>query len=77
MTDPRDEEKAWLIESRFKNANGPLWWQGTLRAPSGWTNDSLEAVRFARKQDAEAAMYGLEGQDPRMMFVSEHIWGLR
>lgn len=64
-------ERAWLIESRFTPA--PTWWMGTDH-PAPWTQDSLKAVRFCRKQDAEAAMAAL--QDGHFCFVSEHQWGL-
>lgn len=63
---------AWLIESKFNSANGPKWWMGTSH-PAPWTNDSLKAVRFCRKQDAEAAMLTIDGG--HMCFVSEHQWG--
>lgn len=63
-------ERAWLIESRFTPA--PTWWTGTDH-PAPWTRDSLKAVRFCRKCDAEAAMASL--QDGHFCFVSEHQWG--
>lgn len=64
-------ERAWLIESRL--TPGPWWWMGTSH-PAPWTRDSLRAVRFVRKQDAEAAAATLP--DSHMAFVSEHQWGL-
>lgn len=64
-------ERAWLIESRFTPA--PTWWTGTDH-PAPWTRDSLKAVRFCRKCDAEAAMAAL--QDGHFCFASEHQWGL-
>lgn len=63
-------ERAWLIESRFTPA--PTWWTGTDH-PAPWTRDSLKAVRFSRKCDAEAAMAAL--QDGHFCFASEHQWG--
>lgn len=59
-------ETAWLIESRFTPA--PSWWTGT-----GWSRDSLEAVRFSRSRDAEAATAALP--DFHTCFVTEHQWG--
>lgn len=61
-------ETAWLIESRF--TPGPSWWSG--KGPAPWTRNANEAVRFVRRQDAEAAMDSLP--DKHMIFVSEHMW---
>lgn len=63
-------ETGWLIENRY--TPGPSWWRGT-DSPEQWTPDSLKAVRFCRKQDAEAAMATLP--DVHMCFVSEHQYG--
>lgn len=67
------DERAWLIESKF---NGPpSWWAGGaisdegVFAGSGFTTDPNEAVRFARKEDAERVANGRH-----MVFVTEHIW---
>lgn len=59
-------ERAWLIESRFTPA--PSWWTGT-----GWSRDSLDAVRFSRRRDAEASVAALP--DFHTCFVTEHQWG--
>lgn len=59
-------EIAWLIESRLTPS--PTWWTG-----ADWTPDSLKAVRFCRKQDAEAALATLP--DKHVCFTSEHQWG--
>ena len=59
-------ELAWLIEQR-----GPVWWTGTAH-PAPWSPDSLRAVRFCRREDAEAAMATLP--DAHLSFVSEHEW---
>jgi hypothetical protein len=64
-------ETAWLIESRY--TPGPMWWTGGTN-PAPWTRDSLQAVRFCRKQDAVAALVTLP--DGHMCFASEHTWGL-
>lgn len=70
----RMTETAWLIESRISYGDGrPRWWMGTGN-PAPWTADSLEAVRFCRRRDAEAAMATLP--DSHTCFVSEHEWGL-
>lgn len=54
-------EVGWLIE-----APNLMWWTG-----DGWTFDSLQAVRFARRQDAEK-MIKVQGLDGR--FAVEHEW---
>lgn len=61
-------EYAWLIESRLTPS--PTWWTG-----SDWTSDSLLAVRFCRKQDADAVLATLP--DKHVCFTSEHQWGWR
>jgi len=43
-----NDETGWLIEK-----DNIEWWTG-----SGWTQDSYEAVRFARKEDAERVIFG-------------------
>jgi hypothetical protein len=65
-------ETGWLVE--LKGAV-PMWW--ALPAPGGlsgdpeWTADSLKALRFARKQDAEAYA---DDQGWTEAFASEHEW---
>ena len=52
-----DEETGWLIE--IATPEGARWY--TIN--SNFTNDSFEALRFARKIDAESGivMLGLQG----------------
>lgn len=65
-------ETAWLIEQPPQPSGGlPHWWMGTTH-PAPWSPDSLKAVRFCRRQDAEAALATLP--DAHMAFVSEHQW---
>lgn len=42
-----NEENAWLI-GQFPKGGAPLWWDSFK-----WTHNLSEAVRFARKEDAE------------------------
>lgn len=52
---PAAETRAWLVEWRF---NGVQWLYLWPRAPCGFsfTNDAGKALRFARREDAEAAL---------------------
>ena len=58
------EEFGWLIENDWNER--PEWWR-----PLKWTTDANEAVRFARKEDAERVIR-------EMLFANahatEHIW---
>lgn len=60
---------AWLIESTFASTR-PQWWNGT---PEGqfipFTSDANEAVRFARRIDAERVATFMH-----MVRVNEHVW---
>lgn len=59
-------ESGWLIE--IPSSPRPLW----FALPGHWLIDSAAALRFARKQDAEAF---LDYESPHeKAFVSEHIW---
>lgn len=62
-------ENGWLIESAF-NGFSPSWWGGI---PEGrgqsFTTDPNKAVRFCRKEDAEAV-----AKHMHMVIVTEHQW---
>lgn len=58
------EERGWLIESEREGY--PCWW-----SPINWSNDSLNATRFCRKQDAEEVIGVFEIPNAR---ATEHIW---
>ncbi len=59
-------EIGWLIERE-----GPEWLAG-FGFSSNWTKDSLEAIRFSRRADAEKIAEVLENVD---ISITEHIWG--
>jgi hypothetical protein len=70
----RDEamrETGWLCE--WNHRTGPEWW--SLQATEGeggyFTKDSLKALRFARKQDAEAY---IEEAGWTEIVATEHEW---
>lgn len=71
------DESGWLIEYHFDNE--PRWWTGDYLAHKGqeqWSKDSLQAVRFSRKVDAEMVMVGVLGLKLPCLNVvaTEHGW---
>jgi hypothetical protein len=60
-------EHGWLIERKFENA--PLWL--TCNWSLGWTKDSLRAIRFSRREDAEQIATMFENDD---VSITEHKW---
>lgn len=61
----KPSETAWLVENIFM----PNYLKGMDRHGSVyWTTNHLEAVRFARKEDAEKFQFGDETR------VVEHAW---
>lgn len=70
-------ETGWLIEISIDGR--PAWWAGDdINDPGvdAWVWDSLEAVRFARKEDADRVICGLlvESLEAPEMQATEHIW---
>jgi hypothetical protein len=71
-------EEGWLIE--LFGRDRPLWWGGIhpeidTSLPE-WVDDSLSAVRFSRKVDAEMVMAGVLGlkiPSPNVQ-ATEHSW---
>jgi len=71
-------ERAWLIEMPMATFGGPpCWWTGNYKTGAltdQWSQDSLNAVRFSRKEDAEAVIRGtLRIKEP---IATEHQWGV-
>jgi hypothetical protein len=69
-------EVGWLIELRDENGS-PSWM--TLKPAEAlwglvWTKDSSEALRFARRVDAED-YYACHIDDAPDTFITEHRWG--
>ncbi|MCH8178172.1 MAG: hypothetical protein IIA02_00100 [Proteobacteria bacterium] len=59
------DERGWLIEWSLPDGAGPTYWTGGEHDPSHkraragvaeFSRDSLKAVRFARKEDAEKVL---------------------
>lgn len=65
------EETGWLIELKPSVVTEPTWYGDDDSGVLGWTTDNLKAVRFARKEDAEAVIR-LEGFTEA--FASDHMW---
>ncbi len=67
-------ETGWLCE--WLHATGPEWWSLTDTEGDGgyFTNDSLKALRFARKEDAQAY---IEDAGWTEIVPTEHQWGAR
>ena len=61
------EESGWVIERGDSQPCAPTYWAGVDR----WSQDHIDAVRFARKQDAERVAYGLPSPNCR---IAEHAW---
>lgn len=70
MTAQGTTESGWLIELRGQS---PQWWYlgDDGEDGQGWTSDSIKALRFARKQDAEAYIADVGWTEA---FASEHMW---
>lgn len=69
IPEPTEAETGWLIELR---GNVPSWWMLTNDDFVGiWTTDSIAALRFARKQDADAY---IEETGWTEAFATEHEW---
>jgi len=77
------ESVAWLVEWKA-HGHGPQWW-GFNHTPGKngtWCSDANNAIRFARKEDAERmrlhiiAVAGLTGMHDyeRSVSVTEHMW---
>lgn len=63
---PRHMVAAWLA----------IDYRGCAAFPY-WTTDSFAAVRFARKEDAEAILALMKANEPRVFaeaIVTEHSW---
>lgn len=75
------QERAWLVEWRF---NGIQWLYLWPSAPGGFsfTGDANQALRFARREDADAVLQWARTVDSRRgaprasgeLLVTEHEW---
>jgi hypothetical protein len=60
---------AWLVERQMEE--GPAWLYVIDWFAFGWTGDSLQAIRFSRRQDAEQLLKMLENYECK---ATEHQW---
>lgn len=66
-------ETAWVIEGTGDGS--PTYWDGKDADSPFFTTDHTEAIRFARKEDAERAKYWLLPEVLRGVVASrEHGW---
>lgn len=68
-------ERAWLIErSASISGSRASWWTG--RSLTDFTFDAGKAVRFARREDAEAVRIGILKPviNGWRLAVTEHAW---
>lgn len=65
-------ETGWLIETTAYG-DDIHYWNGHMFDDDDWTKDSIEAVRFARKEDAQKIIDYI-GWD-NGVFAIEHGWG--
>lgn len=64
-----DEAVGWLIE--LNHTTGPEWFELLPGCEHGWTKDSNKALRFARKEDAEAYINDVGWTEA---VATEHMW---
>lgn len=66
-------ESGWLIENT-KIGDGPYWYYLDDKEEDGWgwTKDSIKALRFARKSDADAFIADIGWN---IVVATEHQWG--
>lgn len=62
-------ERGWLIE---KDVTPPQWFTVFSWEGFDWTDNSLLAIRFARREDAERIALMMENDDIK---ITEHQWG--
>jgi hypothetical protein len=76
-TDAREgweRETGWLLEQPAAHGHGPLWFylgKDDGEDGTGWTSDSIAALRFARKQDAESYIADIGWTE---IVATEHEW---
>jgi len=61
------QEHGWLIEKKVEGGLPQIWW-----GKNGWTTNSADALRLARREDAEAMIKVFSEEDA---IATEHHWG--
>jgi hypothetical protein len=67
-------EFGWVIEKHDSEPCEPLYWSCGVN-PLSWSKDNLEAVRFARKEDAARFMDECFDHANMKNRIAEHGWG--
>jgi hypothetical protein len=66
-------EYGWVIERGDSTVDAPTYWAGPVNhGLNTWSQNHMDAVRFARKDDAERVAPYLGDGHHR---VAEHGWG--
>lgn len=65
-------ETAWVIEHCGSDASRPEYFMGLNANGHPWSFDHLKAVRFARREDAEAIKQYIFGTVTHR--IAEHQW---
>lgn len=67
IEDHHGAEVGWVIEREDSEPSRPMYYAGTK-----WEYDNLKAIRFARKEDAQAmSRYMFPGEPHR---IADHMW---
>jgi hypothetical protein len=64
---PPVSESAWLVERRASAIEWLCAWSGGFE----WTTDSLKAIRFCRREDANQIGEIFDDED---IHITEHTW---
>ena len=73
MTD-RIAETAWVVERGDPGCFGPIYYTGYIPiSMAGWSEDNADAIRFARKVDAQRMAVRLSEHWPGCR-ACEHMW---
>ena len=68
------DETGWVIERGDSEPGAPTYWTGFREGAGGvqcWSQNHMDAIRFARKIDAERVSYRMTQPNNR---VCEHKW---
>ncbi len=71
------EAFAWVLERADSDAAAPWYWAAGQIDPSrssAWTQNHMAAIRFARREDAQAVAHRLMRKVPIDVRVCQHGW---
>lgn len=64
------KETGWVVEHRSSPVSQPMYWTGFGNGQGIWCDDHLQAIRFAREEDARKIADNFDTAHR----VCEHIW---